>query len=226
MKILVAEDEKKVVRFILEALKQGGNSVDCVAQCSELLAVLQTTAYDILILDRMLGSYDTLDIIPMIRKNNPALKILVLSAIHDLESRVKGLTEGADDYLGKPFHVSELLARVKALSRRSVESHKREKDNLITFENIRVDLEKQVVWRKDKKVDLTRKEFQIFILLLKSPGKVFSKAEILDRVWEMNRDPGSNVVEVTIANLRAKIEKGSPTLIHSQRGVGYWIGER
>lgn len=226
MKILVAEDEKKVQKFIRQALTQAGMVVDCVPDCPELLSLLQTTQYDVLVMDRLLHGYDALTLLPMLRRKNPKMRILVLSALDDLESRVKGLTEGADDYLGKPFHVAELTARVRSLGRRQDKLDTEKAGTNLIFEDLRVNLENQTVVRGPKKVDLTKKEFQILVLFMKSPGRVFSKTEILDRVWDMNRDPESNIVEVTIANLRGKLEKGPSPLIKSQRGIGYWIGER
>ena len=139
---------------------------------------------------------------------------------------MKGLSLGADDYLGKPFHVSELIARIHALDRRGAEKRGTAKATQLVYQDLKIDLETQKVCRGEKKLSLTKKEFQILVLLARNPGMVFSKAKILDQVWDLNHFPESNIIEVTIANLRAKLDKGlERSLIQSQRGMGYWLGE-
>lgn len=224
MKVLVAEDEKKVQKFIRQALEEAGMVVDSVMTYSELLAALKANAYDALILDRLLQGHDTIDSIQEIRTKSPTVKILVLSALSDVEEKVKGLTEGADDYLGKPFHVSELLARLRTITRRPTSSSST-KDTMIVYEDLKIDLGTQKVFRKENRIDLTSKEFRILCLLARHPGQIFPKTSILDQAWDLNHFPESNIVEVTIANLRAKIDKGFKPLIQSRRGVGYWLGE-
>lgn len=225
MKILVAEDERKVREFITQALSSAGMSVDAVSTLPDLLAAVGITAYDTIVLDRLLGNQDSLDSIKEIRRACPTAKVLVLSAISEVDEKVRGLSEGADDYLGKPFHVSELIARLRVLARRAEASGKAPKDTVIEHGDLRVDLETQRITRSGKKIDLTAKEFKLLTLLVRHPGRIFSRANILDSVWDINHYPESNVVEVTIANLRAKIDKGFEPLIHSRRGVGYWFGE-
>ncbi|MBI5298761.1 MAG: response regulator transcription factor [Deltaproteobacteria bacterium] len=222
MKILVAEDEKKVRKFIRQALEEAGMVVDSVTTHSELLAALKANTYDALILDRLLQGHDTINSIQSIRKESPTMKILFLSALSDVEEKVKGLTEGADDYLGKPFHVSELLARLRTITRRPTSSIK---DTMLVYEDLKIDLGTQKVFRKENRIDLTSKEFRILCLFARHPGQIFSKTSILDQAWDLNHFPESNIVEVTIANLRAKIDKGFKPLIQSRRGVGYWLGE-
>ena len=225
MKILVIEDEPKVLDFIQKALEQAGMTVDTVSQKPDLLSALKTSCYDVLVMDRLLPSGDTLELLPEIRKGYPRCKILVLSALSDLPERVKGLTEGADDYLGKPFHVSELLARVRSLARRTQQQEQNTRDTLIQHGELLIDLTTQKVMRAEKKIALTKKEFQILTLLASSPGAVYSKTQLLDQVWDLNHYPESNIIEVTIANLRSKLDRGFNPLIHSQRNVGYWFGE-
>lgn len=226
MKILMAEDEKKVEKFVRQALEQAGMTVDSVNTCADLLAILETDKYDVLVMDRLLHAEDALPLIPNLRQKNSQMKIIILSALNDLDEKVKGLTEGADDYLGKPFHVTELVARIRALARRQIAKELAQKDTLLNYEDLKIDLERQLVWRKNKKLDLTKKELKLLCLLTRSPGKVFSKWEILDQVWDMNHSPESNIVEVLIASIRNKVDKGFSSLIHSQRGLGYWLGER
>ncbi len=225
MKVLVVEDEKKVRSFIVQALSGEGMVCDEAATVEELLASLGSGGYDLVVLDRLLGSEDSLGSIPEIRRACPSAGILVLSALSEVDEKVRGLCQGADDYLGKPFHVSELIARLRALYRRGQTSEKGAKDTEISYGDLRIDLETQRVFRGESRIELTGKEFKILCLLARHPGRVFSKAKILDEVWDINHYPESNVVEVTIANLRAKIERGREPLIHSRRGAGYWLGE-
>ena len=225
MKILVVEDEPKVRDFVKKALNDAGMVVDAVSTVSDLLTVLKTNTYDSVVLDRLLHGKDSLNHLAEIRAAAPQTKILVLSALSEVEEKVKGLNEGADDYLGKPFHVSELLARLRSLTRRTDASKKAEKDTIINYEDLKIDLATQRVLRGTTKIDLSAKEYRLLCTLARNPGKIFSKMELLDQVWDMNHFPESNVVEVTIAGLRSKVDKGFKPLIQSKRGAGYWLGE-
>lgn len=225
MKILVVEDERKVREFITQALVGAGMSVDSVSAISDMLVLLKTSSYDVIVLDRLLSGEDSVDYLHDIRHTSPKAKILVLSALAEVDEKVRGLTEGADDYLGKPFHVSELIARLRVLVRRQETTDKKTRDTILNYEDLKIDLETQRVFRGDKRIDLTGKEFKTLCLLIRHPGQIFSKTKILDEAWDLNYYPESNVVEVTIANLRSKIDKGFKPLIHSRRGVGYWLGE-
>lgn len=225
MKILVAEDERKVCSFIKQALANAGMTVDVVSTLPDFITWAQSNDYDVIVLDRLLGTSDSIDSMHEIRIACPKAKILVLSALAEVEEKVQGLQKGADDYLGKPFHVSELVARIRALVRRGERSEKPSRDTMIVFADLKIDLETQRVLRSSRRIDLTSKEFKILCLLARHPGQIFSKAKILDEAWDLNHYPESNVVEVTIANLRTKLDKGLPPLIHSRRSVGYWLGE-
>lgn len=225
MRILVAEDEKKVQQFIRTALEQAGMTVDTVASVSDLLAAVKSISYEVIILDRLLRGDDSLEVIDALRASAPQVKILFLSALAEVEDRVQGLASGADDYLGKPFHVAELVARIRALARRETGAEKAARLHTVTVGDLIIDIEKQRVTRGGKRIDLTGKEFRVLCLLARHPGQIFSKAAILDQVWDLNHFPESNIVEVTIANLRAKIDKGHNPLISSRRGVGYWLGD-
>jgi two-component system copper resistance phosphate regulon response regulator CusR len=226
MKVIVVEDERKVRDFITQALAGAGMAAEAVSTVSDLLVALSTGTYDAVVLDRLLGGDDSIESLAGIRRAAPRAKVLVLSALSEVDERVRGLTEGADDYLGKPFHVSELIARLRALTRRGESVEKGAKDTLLIYDDLRVDLETQRVMRAGKRIDLTNKEFKTLCLLARHPGQIFSKAKILDEAWDLNHYPESNVVEVTIANLRSKVDKGSKSLIQSRRGVGYWLGEQ
>lgn len=223
MKILVAEDEPKVRHFIQQALERAGMVVDAVDSVDDVQTAMQTSAYDVVVLDRLLHGHDSLDALPTLRQRHAAQKILVLSALAEVEERVKGLSGGADDYLGKPFHVAELVARVRALAR--PREAKGTADAAIGYDDLQIDLSRQRVTRGAVRIDLTGKEFRTLCLFARHIGHVFSKMEILNQVWDLNHNPESNVVEVTIANLRAKVDKGRKPLIQSRRGIGYWLGE-
>lgn len=226
MKILVVEDEKKVRNFITQALSDAGMAVDAVSGVEDMLVSLGTNEYDAIVLDRLLGGEDSLDSIAKIRQAAPKLKILILSALSEVGEKVEGLSEGADDYLGKPFHVSELIARLRALVRRDETASKSAKDTEIIYKDLKIDLETQRVFRGDKKIELTGKEFKTLCVLARHAGRIFSKSKLLDEVWDLNHFPESNVVEVTIANLRSKLDRGFAPLVHSRRGAGYWFGEK
>ncbi|MFH1829523.1 MAG: response regulator transcription factor [Pseudomonadota bacterium] len=225
MKILVVEDEQKVRDFAAEALNQAGMVVDSVGSEDEMMAAIRTFKYDVIVLDRLLGNIDSITSIPHIRRLAPQTRILVLSALAEVNERVRGLVEGADDYLGKPFHVSEFVARIRSLCRRTDGSPAGKRKTVIEYSDLHIDLETQRVVRGIRRVDLTAKEFKTLCALARNPGHILSKTMILDEVWDMNHIPGSNVVEVTIATLRAKIDRGAKPLIQSRRGVGYWLGE-
>ncbi|MDO8462175.1 MAG: response regulator transcription factor [Deltaproteobacteria bacterium] len=225
MRILVVEDETKVRNFIHKALSAEGMVVDAVVNRTELIGSLKTYSYEAIVLDRMVSGRDLLDSLSEIRHAAPKSKILVLSALSEVEDKVKGLTEGADDYLGKPFHIAELVARVRTLTRRGGERQNGAKDTLLIYEDLKIDLETQRVIRQDKKIDLTAKEYRLLCLMVRHPGKIFSRMELLDQAWDMNHSPESNVVEVTIASLRSKVDKAFKPLIQNRRGAGYWIGE-
>lgn len=225
MKILLLEDERKVRDFIVQALEQEGMTVDALSDLSELKLALQNDAYEVLILDRLLEGQDSLQELLAIKQSYPQLQVLVLSALSEIEEKLKGFDQGADDYLGKPFHVAELIARVRALARRAGVWERGGKDTLLIYKNLKIDLETQKAFHQDKIIELTGKELRILCLLLKSPGKIFSKSKILDQVWGLNHFPESNVVEVTIAKLRSKLDSCGEEFIHSRRGVGYWLGE-
>lgn len=228
IRVLVAEDEPRAIQFIQKALKQSGMAVEAYSELDEVQVALNQKSYDVLILDRLLKSEDSLSWVPQIRKSQPQMKILVLTALSDVHERVKGLDLGADDYLGKPFHVAELVSRIRSLTRRDSREAPRQ-----TYEYQYQDLELNVLqrraFRNSQALDLTDKEFRLLSVLMRDPKKVFTRTELLDQVWDINFDPESNVVDKTIGRLRKKINEGSEVaLIQAIRGVGYCLdgGER
>jgi two-component system OmpR family response regulator len=221
--VLVVEDEPKVARFVRKALESAGMQVEVTDQLDELLPLMDRIPFDVVVLDRLLGRRDSLPFVGQIKARHPNVKVLFLSALGDLDQRVAGLEMGADDYLPKPFHVAELLARVNALSRRP--TGKGPGERVLTFGDVEIRLDTQEVRRKGKAISLTAKEFKLLTLLAGTPQKIFSREELLDRVWGVNADPGSNVVEVTVKRLRQKMDEGFKTpLIQTKRGSGYRFG--
>jgi two-component system OmpR family response regulator len=194
--------------------------VESTTSLEEMLEWLSLRPIDVIILDRMIHGKDSLPLIPRIRLTSPMTKIMVLSALGELDERVSGLSMGADDYLPKPFHVSELLARVSALGRRS--DPEKSLTKKMELNGISILLDQQQASYQGKPLSLTGKELRLLILFLEHPNKVFSRMELLERVWGYNFDPESNVVEVTIKRLRGKLtEVGATELIHTRRGSGY-----
>lgn len=219
-KIILLEDEPRVQRFIQSGLEQTGMSVDCVNSIDDFESALLTHQYDVAILDRLIGIDDSIHHLPILKRKWPQMKVLVLSALSEVSERVHGLDTGADDYLGKPFHIDELISRIRALGRRDAKATSVK----IHIADLVIDLETHKATRTSGAIDLTSKEWKLLLALASKPGKVFSRSELLQRAWNMNFDPGSNVVDVNISRLKKKINMaGLPPLVHSKRGGGYYI---
>lgn len=225
MKVLLVEDERKVLTLLKKGLGTGEIAVDTASDLTQVFANLLSVSYDAIILDRLLGGIDSIRYLPDIKKKAPHTKIIILSALSDVDDKVEGLASGADDYLGKPFHFSELKARLRAVCRRD---HTTENpSNRLKLHDLIIHLDTQRVERAGKRIDLTAKEYKLLVFLVKKPNRIYSKAEILNTVWELDHYPESNVIEVAINHLRSKVEKGyERPLIHSKRGGGYWAGDR
>ncbi len=200
IRVCVAEDEQRVRHFIKKGLEQQGMTVDAFESLDEVELALATQSYDVLVLDRLMKTEDSVFSIPLLRKKFPNQRILVLSALSDVVQRIQGLEYGADDYLGKPFHMEELVSRIKSLARRNESATK--STNIIEVLDIHIDLTTQKISRAGKLVDLTPKELKLLIVLASAPHKLFTRAELLSRAWDMNFDPESNVVDVSIGRLR------------------------
>lgn len=225
MKLLIVEDEQKVQNFLKKGLNSQETSVDTASTPQELLSLLAANNYDIIILDRLLGGIDALKYIPEIRQKSPAVKIIVLSALSEVDDKVDGLNHGADDYLAKPFHLSELQARIQAVTRR--ETLAGTLDNLVQLKDLTIHLDTQKVERNGVRIPLTAKEYKLMVFLARNPNHIFSKIDILSEIWEIKYFPESNIVEVLVNHLRGKIDKDfDPPLIHSKRSVGYWAGDK
>jgi len=223
MKLLLVEDDQVIADFICKGLKESGFSVDHFSDGQKGLSAALKDTYDLAIIDLMLPMLDGLSVIDRIREKKINIPIIILSAKRTVDDRINGLRHGSDDYLTKPFSFSELLARVEALLRRS--NNAIEPTNL-SINNLSLDLLARTVIRDNKKIDLQPKEFALLEYLIRHRGHVVSKTMIMERVWNYDFDPGTNVVEARISKLREKIDKGFNTpLIHTVRGLGYTLKE-
>jgi len=223
MRILVVEDEEKTASYIKQGLTESGFIVDRAANGVDALHLFGHNNYELILLDVNIPSIDGWGVLEFIRKTS-RVRILMLTGRSRLNDRIKGLDAGADDYMTKPFEFPELLARVRALMRRG--------DSLSETPTFRVaDLEldpgRHRAWRGSTRIDLTAKEFSLLHLLMRQSGEVLSRTQIISLVWDMNFDCDTNVVEVSIRRLRAKIDDPfEDKLIHTLRGVGYVLEAR
>lgn len=224
MKVLLIEDDLIIAGFINNGLSEAGFCVDHAQDGLYGLELALSTPYDLAIVDLMLPKLDGLSIIDKIRQKKINTPIIILSAKRSIDDRVIGLEHGGDDYLTKPFSFSELLARVQALVRRA---NNRAESTSLSVEDLSMDLLSRKVIRSGKKIDLQPKEFSLLEYLLRNEGRVVSKTMIMERVWNYNFDPHTNVVEARISKLREKIDKGfNNSLIHTVRGLGYVLKVR
>ncbi|WP_395733982.1 response regulator transcription factor [Prosthecobacter sp.] len=219
MRILVIEDDSKIASFIVNGLKQNGFGVDAAADGEQGLDLACTVTYDCIVLDLMLPKLDGLSLLRQLRKEKVNTPVVILSAKATVDDRVKGLQAGGDDYLTKPFAFSELLARVQALIRRA--THVVEPTTL-TAAGVTLDLLSREVMREGRSIELQSREFALLELLMRTPGRVVTKTMILEHVWDYSFDPQTNVVDVLVHRLRAKLDKDFDVkLIQTIRGVGY-----
>lgn len=219
MRILVVEDEPKTGDYLKQGLAEAGFMVDLARDGLDGLHLAMTEAYDLAVLDVMLPGIEGWQVLQAIRKAGKDMPVLFLTARDSVDDRVKGLELGADDYLVKPFAFSELLARVRTLLRRG--SRAKEAD-VLRAADLELDLMRRRVIRGGKKIDLTSKEFSLLELLLRRQGEVLPRSLIASQVWDMNFDSDTNVIEVAIRRLRAKVDDNFELkLIHTVRGMGY-----
>lgn len=226
-KILLIEDDLKVCSFINKGLTEEGFILSCANTGEKGLEQLEQSKYDLVILDIMLPNMNGLEVCRLIRSKNNKTPILFLTALGSAENVVLGLSTGADDYLTKPFKFIELVARVKNLLRRSDHSILQEESNVIfSFSDLELNDNSKIVKRDGKEVSLTSTEYRLLYLFIRNPGKVFSRIEILEKVWEVNFDMGTNVVDVYVNYLRKKLEKYDRSrLIQTVIGMGYVLKE-
>ena len=219
MRILVVEDEPKTGDYLKQGLTEAGFMVDLARDGLDGLHLALTEAYDLAVLDVMLPGIEGWQVLQGIRKAGKDMPVLFLTARDSVDDRVKGLELGADDYLVKPFAFSELLARVRTLLRRG---SKTKEADVLRAADLELDLIRRRVTRAGKKIDLTSKEFSLLELLLRRQGEVLPRSLIASQVWDMNFDSDTNVIEVAIRRLRAKVDDSFELkLIHTVRGMGY-----
>ncbi len=223
MRILLVEDEEKLAAFIEKGLKSEGYAVDTAFDGETGLRYAFMNDYDLIILDVNLPKMSGYEICKSIRAQNLPVPILFLTGLGGVEEKVKGLDIGADDYLTKPFHFDEFIARIRAIIRRHEESGK---SSQIKIADLVLDVAKHEVFRSGKRIDLSPQEFSLLYFLALRKNQVVSRSRILEHVWQKSFDTGTNVVDVHINHLRSKIDKGfDAPMIHTVRGMGYMIKE-
>lgn len=224
MRILVVEDEHRIANSIKKGLEQEKYAVDVAYSGTDGFDLASTEEYDLIILDLMLPEMDGLTMCRELRQNKIHTPILILTAKGQIQDKVQGLDSGADDYLTKPFSFEELLARIRALSRRP----KNALSEILTARDLKLNTKEYSVKRNGKLIQLSSKEFSLLEYLMRSAGKVVSKDQIIDHIWDYDANILPNTVEVYIRNLRTKIDlpfKNKKPLIHTVRGFGYKIEE-
>lgn len=224
MRILVVEDDPGIRSVIERALREAGHAVDGFTRSDEALVAAELEPFDLLILDVMLpGTIDGIELCRRVRMTKRDVPILILTALDSPRRRVEGLDAGADDYLIKPFHLVELLARVRALLRRAPHADPPE----LMSGTLRLDPATMRVTNEDRAIDLTSREFAVLEYLMRSPDRVITRSELLDHLWDANYDGYSNVVASCIRRLRHKLtEHGGPDPISTRRGTGYLLESR
>ena len=222
MRILVVEDDKDVAGFVVRGLREAGHVVEHASNGRDGLFMAVSESYDAVILDRMLpGGVDGLSILETLRAQKHMVPVLFLSALADVDERVRGLKAGGDDYLTKPFAFAELLARVEALARRGKGDAPVVK---LVVEDLELDLLSRQVKRAGQKIDLQPREFRLLEYLIRNAGQVVTRTMLLEGVWDYHFDPQTNVIDVHISRLRQKIDKPFPVpLIHTVRNAGYML---
>ena len=222
MRLLLVEDDKAAASYVAKGLRECGHSVDVAHGGREGLLLAAAGSYDALIVDRMLPELDGLSVIRTLRASDNRTPVLILSALGEVDDRVKGLRAGGDDYLVKPFAFSELLARLEALQRRARAAAADAPETVLCFEDLKMDLLARRVERAGRAIDLQPREFRLLEVLLRHAGQVMTRTMLLEKVWDYRFDPQTNVIDVHISRLRQKIDKGfERPLIHTVRGAGY-----
>jgi two-component system copper resistance phosphate regulon response regulator CusR len=223
MKVVILEDDKRLNSFLKSSFSRTDWELCFCGDIDELDGALAVAAPDVLVLDRMIGSRDSLAHLAEWKRRHPQTRVIFLSALDSTDEKVRALQSGADDYLAKPFSVSELEARIEALGRRTG-SPSQEQSAVLQVADLKVDRLAHQASIGGRRLQLTAKEFKLLQILAARPSVVFSKIQLMDQVWDVNAEIDSNVVEVTIRNLRRKLEEARARVrICTQRSVGYWL---
>jgi len=221
MRLLVVEDDGDAAEYLAKAFREVGHVADLAADGEEGLALALDRKYDVLVVDRMLPKRDGLSVIGTLRSKGIDTPVLILSALGQVDDRVKGLRAGGDDYLAKPYAFSELLARVEVLARRRIG---RGEETVYRVGDLQLDRLSHQVLRGATEIVLQPREFRLLEYLMKHAGQVVTRTMLLESVWDYHFDPQTNVIDVHISRLRSKIDKGfARPLLHTVRGAGYMI---
>jgi len=219
MRILIIEDDRDAAEYLAKGLRESGHGVEVEADGRQGLIRAAAETFDVLIVDRMLPGLDGLSLVQHLRATGHGTPVLFLSALGEVDDRVRGLRAGGDDYLVKPYAFSELLARVESLGRRPTGQTVTTKLRLADLE---MDLLTRTVTRAGRPIDLQPREFRLLETLMRHPGQVMTRTMLLEKVWDYRFDPQTNVIDVHISRLRQKIDRGfERPLIHTVRGAGY-----
>jgi two-component system OmpR family response regulator len=222
MRILLVEDDSDVARFVTKGLKESGHIVDHADQGRDGLFLAASENYDVIVLDRMLpGGMDGLRLLEALRTTGAKVPVLILSALAQVDERVKGLKAGGDDYLTKPFAFTELLARVEALGRRGRSDAPQTR---LSVADLEMDLLARAVKRTGRPIELQPREFRLLEFLMRHAGQVVTRTMLLEAVWDYHFDPQTNVIDVHVSRLRQKVDRGFAfPLIHTVRNAGYML---
>ncbi|WP_159976962.1 MULTISPECIES: response regulator transcription factor [unclassified Novosphingobium] len=225
MQILLIEDDAALAAHIMAGVREAGHVVEHCCDGRDALVRATCETYDAIVLDRMLPTLDGLKLLAALRATDDATPVLILSALGDVDERVKGLRAGGDDYMAKPFAMSELLARLESLARRNAPVA--EAASLLRIADLEIDLASHTVTRAGRRIALTLRELRIVAYLARNAGRVVTRTMLLENVWDYNFDPQTNIIDQHISKLRHKIAAEHETnLIHTVRGVGYMMREQ
>jgi two-component system, OmpR family, response regulator len=223
MRILIIEDDRDAAQYLAKGLRESGHGAEVAEDGRDGLLRAAVEPFDVLIVDRMLPNLDGLSLVQHLRKTGHATPVLFLSALGEVDDRVRGLRAGGDDYLAKPYAFSELLARIENLGRRR---DQRTAATRLKVADLELDLLSRKATRAGRAIDLQPREFQLLETLMRHAGQVMTRTMLLEQVWNYHFDPQTNVIDVHISRLRQKIDRGfEPALIHTVRGAGYCVRE-
>ena len=221
LRVLVVDDEVNIAELLRMALRYEGWDIETAHTGRTAVSAAKEFAPDAIVLDMMLPDFDGMEVLRKVRAHSPEIPVLFLTARDAVEDRVAGLTAGGDDYVTKPFSLEEVVARLRALMRRTVLVAPDEDDSVLVVGDLTLDEDSHEVTRAGAQIQLTATEFELLRYLMRNPKRVLSKAQILDRVWNYDFGGQANVVELYISYLRKKIDAGREPMIHTMRGVGY-----
>ena len=222
MQVLIIEDDRDAAGYMAKGLKESGHNIETVHSGKEGLLMAAGADFDVLIVDRMLPELDGLSLVRTLRATGNQTPVLFVSALGDVDERVKGLRSGGDDYLAKPYAFSELLARLESLVRRSATGSTAGPETVLHYQDLSLDLLARRVTRASRPIDLQPREFKLLEVLMRHAGQVMTRTMLLEKVWDYRFDPQTNVIDVHISRLRQKIDRGyAQPLTRTVRGAGY-----